>query len=263
MANLLQTVYHSSKRIHKDPHFHDCHQIILVLGGKVEFSVNDRLFTANAGDVAVFSRYENHSVRTQSDAYERFVLHIDPAVINRTNPLYSLLTDRPNGFCNIMSVAQHLEEVKEIFKRLLQEHNAPTKLSDEMQALLVKQLLIILYRCTTVNFDEIYDDVMMGIKQQLENNYPQAHTLYAIAKQHNLSISSLSHRFRAVTGVSVMEYLQFCRLANAKQMLVETDSSIGEIVEKCGFSDNSNFSRTFKKRTGLSPTDFRKKYKPG
>jgi AraC-like DNA-binding protein len=44
-------------------------------------------------------------------------------------------------------------------------------------------------------------------------------------------------------------------------MLAETNYSIGEIIEKCGFSDNSNFSRTFKRLTGLSPSDFRKKYK--
>jgi AraC-like DNA-binding protein len=50
-------------------------------------------------------------------------------------------------------------------------------------------------------------------------------------------------------------------MANAKQMLAETDCSIGEIVEKCGFSDNSNFSRAFRKLTNMSPSDFRKKYK--
>lgn len=50
-------------------------------------------------------------------------------------------------------------------------------------------------------------------------------------------------------------------MANAKRMLVETDYNIGEIVEKCGFSDNSNFSRAFKKLNGLSPSDFRRKYK--
>jgi YesN/AraC family two-component response regulator len=58
-----------------------------------------------------------------------------------------------------------------------------------------------------------------------------------------------------------MEYLQSCRMANAKQLLAETEFCIGEIVEKCGFCDNSNFSRTFKKLNGLSPSDFRKKYK--
>lgn len=261
MANLLQDVYRSSKKIHKNPHFHDCHQIILVLKGNVEFCVNNAYFTAEPGNIAIFSRYENHSVRAKSEEYERFVLHIDPAVANRTSPLYSLLTDRPNGFCNIISVSAHLDEVKYLFKLILREHNVPSKLSDEMESLLVKQLLVILYRYTTVDFNNIYDDVVMGIKRKFENEYQKRFSLAMLAKQHNISISSLSHRFQKATGVSVMEYLQFCRLANAKYMLVETESSIGEIVDKCGFSDNSNFSRIFKKINGLSPSDFRKKYK--
>ena len=261
MANILQTVYHSSKKIHKNPHFHDCHQIILVVNGDVEFRVNNAFFTAGRGDIAIFSRYENHSVRVLSEEYERFVLHIDSTIVNRTGPLYSLLTDRPVGFCNIISILPHLEEVKNIFGLILREHTAPSELSDEMETLLIKQLLIILYRCTDVDFNDIYDDVVIAVKRQFENEYQKPFYLAALAKQHNLSISSLSHRFSAVTGFSVMEYLQLCRLANAKQMLIETDNSIGEIIEKCGFSDNSNFSRIFKKMNGLSPTDFRKKYK--
>ena len=64
---------------------------------------------------------------------------------------------------------------------------------------------------------------------------------------------------RNVTGLAPSASIQF--MAKAKQMLAETDSSIGAIVEKCGFSDDSNFSRSFKKLTGLSPSGFRKKYK--
>ena len=144
---------------------------------------------------------------------------------------------------------------------ILREHNSAAKLSDEMEQLLIKQLLITVYRCTTINFDNTYDDVVARVKRQFENEYHKPFTLAMLAKQQNLSISSLSQRFRTATGVSPMEYLQSCRMANAKQMLAETDCSIGEIVEKCGFSDNSNFSRTFKSLNGMSPTDFRKKYK--
>ena len=78
-----------------------------------------------------------------------------------------------------------------------------------------------------------------------------------LAKKYNLSISSLSHQFKKITGMSVMNYLLSCRIAGAKNLLAKTDLSIGEITELCGFSDNSNFSRTFKKLNGISPTRFR------
>lgn len=261
MQSIVKTVYRSSGSLNIRPHFHDCHQIIFIVKGTVDFCVNGKMLRAVAGDIAIFSRYENHSVSGCSDEYERFVLHIDPFVVNQKSPVYSLLTDRPVDFCNIINVSAHKTEITDTFNRILSEHNDGSKLADEMEQLLIEQLLITVYRCTTINFDNSYDDVVARIKRQFENEYHKPLTLAMLAKQQNLSISSLSHRFTAATGVSVMEYLQSCRMANAKQMLAETECSIGQIVEKCGFSDNSNFSRTFRKLTNMSPSDFRKKYK--
>jgi AraC-like DNA-binding protein len=261
MQSMVQSVYHSSHTLNKYLHFHDCHQIIFIVKGRVDFCVNNKKLHAVAGDIAIFSRYENHSLLRCSDEYERFVLHIEPDAVNRKSSVYSLLTDRPVGFCNVINVSSNMSEIADIFNHILFEHNNTSKLTDEMEQLLVKQLLITVYRCTTINFDNSYDDVVARIKMQFENEYHKPFALAMLAKQQNLSISSLSHRFRTATGVSPMEYLKSCRMANAKQMLAETNYSIGEIVEKCGFSDNSNFSRTFKSLNGMSPTDFRKKYK--
>lgn len=261
MQAIVQTVYHSVETLSKHPHFHDCHQIIFIVKGRADFCVNDKFLRATAGDIAIFSRYENHSVVDCSREYERFVLHIDPDVVNQNSAVYSLLTDRPVGFCNVINVSANMAEIADIFKHILFEYGNASKLADEMEQLLVKQLLITIYRCMAVDFGSAYDDIVSNVKRQFENTCHDQYTLDALAKQYSVSISSLSHRFRAVTGVSVMEYLQSCRMAKVKQMLAETDCSIGEIVEKCGFSDNSNFSRTFKKRTGFSPSDFRKRYK--
>lgn len=258
MQGIVQSVYHSSCSLNIHSHFHNCHQIIFIVKGEVDFCVNNKILHATAGNIAVFSCYENHSVFGASDEYERFVLHIASDVVNRRSSVYSLLTDRPVGFCNIINVRSNMSEIVDIFNLILSEYNNELKLANEMKQLLVKQLLITIYRCSSVNFDNTYDDVIAAIKRRFENEYHQQFTLAMLAKQHNLSISSLSHRFQAATGVSVMEYLQSCRIANAKQMLAETDCSIGEIVDKCGFSDNSNFSRTFKRLCGCSPTDFRK-----
>ena len=258
---MVQAVYRSSHPLNKNPHYHDCHQIIFVVKGEVDFSVNNKKLRAATGDVAVFSRYENHSVVGCSDGYERIVLHIDPNVVGRKSQVYSLLTDRPIGFCNIIDVSENMELIEDIFSNILIEHNNPSKLADEMEQLLVKQLLIVVYRCASVNFDNTYDDVVVSVKRQFENEYDKPFTLAMLAKQHSLSVSSLSHRFKSATGVSVMEYLKSCRMANAKQMLAETECSMGEIVERCGFSDGSNFSREFRKLTDMSPSDFRKKYK--
>lgn len=260
MQSMVQTVYYSRESFLKKPHFHDCHQIILILKGQVQVCVNEASYTAGRGDIILLGRYENHSIVVRSEEYERFVLHIDPAIINGESPVYSLLSDRPAGFCNVVSVLPYLEDLVDIFKRLLRERGSRSKLADEMQRLTVKQLLILLYRCMPVSFAGGYDPVVIGVKRQFENHYSQSYTLAGLAKQYSISPSSLSHRFRAATGMSVMEYLLSCRMASAKRMLAGSDIGIGQIVERCGFSDNSNFSRTFKRLSGLSPKDFRKQY---
>lgn len=261
MQSVVKKVYRSSEMRSKKPHFHDCHQIILVLKGRVQFCINGINYSAKAGDVAVFSRYENHSIQVESETYERYVLHLDPEVINRKSAVYSLLTDRPVGFCNVIGVSSYFEEIVGVFERLVQEHGAICNFADEMEQLAVKQLLILLYRCTSCEFAPQPDDVVVAVKRQFENYCADSYTLQGLAKRYGISVSALSHRFHAVTGVSVMEYLQSCRIAQAKQLLAEADQSIGEIVEECGFSDSSNFSRTFKRINGISPSKFRQKYK--
>ena len=260
MQSTVQAVYHSGELLAKKPHFHDCHQIILIRKGEVEFCVNDARYRARQGHMAIFSRYENHSVRVLSREYDRYVLHIDPDVVNRASPVYSLLTDRPVGFCNVVDVSAHMEDSAALFRRLISEHSSGEKLAREMEQLILEQLLIILYRCMPSNFRDLQDDLVVSIKRQLENAYHQPCSLATLARQHSVSPSSLSHRFRAVTGTSVMAYLQSCRIAQAKRLLAGSELPVGEIVERCGFSDNSNFSRTFKRLTGLSPTDFRQNY---
>ena len=260
MGSLIQAVYHSAQTLEKSPHFHDCHQIILVVKGSVEFCINGGHIRAGQGDVAIFSRFENHSVGSCSEGYERYVLQLDPEVILGKSAVYALLTDRPAGFCNVVSLAPYMEEVLGLFQKLLREQSSPSRLAEEMEQLLVKQLLITVYRCTSVDFDSIYDHVVTELKRQFEQDFREPCTLSALAKRYHMSASSLSHRFQAATGVSVMGYLQSCRMAHAKQLLADTDLGIGQVVERCGFSDNSNFSRTFKKLNGMSPKAFRKKY---
>lgn len=260
MQSMVQKVYYSSGVLEKSAHYHDCHQIILIVKGSVEFGINGEILHAGEGDAVIFSRYENHSVRVLSSEYARYVLQIAPEVVNRSSHVYSLLSDRPGGFCNVISVARYAGEIVSCFRQLMREQKEAEKLTDEMEQCVVKQLLILLFRCAQSNFCLPSDELVMDLKRYFESSYGERHTLQALSKKYNLSVSALSHRFRTATGMAVMDYLLSCRMAYAKRMLALSELSVGEIVEKCGFSDSSNFSRTFKKLNGMTPSQFREKY---
>ncbi|MBQ4320808.1 MAG: helix-turn-helix transcriptional regulator [Oscillospiraceae bacterium] len=84
-------------------------------------------------------------------------------------------------------------------------------------------------------------------------------TVAAAAERVHLSQSQLRRLFRKVLGRSPLEYLQDVRLSMAKNLLLYSSLSVGEIAVRCGYDSYSYFSRAFRKQTGLCPTQFRRR----
>ena len=72
------------------------------------------------------------------------------------------------------------------------------------------------------------------------------------------SKSYLCRRFKAQTGLTVMQYILKTRVLLAKQRIEQGERDMAQIGESCGFSCQSHFSRTFKEETGRSPLQYRK-----
>jgi AraC family transcriptional regulator of arabinose operon len=78
-----------------------------------------------------------------------------------------------------------------------------------------------------------------------------------IADAVGLSVSRLSHLFKAETGQSPQQYLEHCRIDRAAEMLLRTTFSIKQIAAAVGFESPFYFSLRFKARTKKSPKAFR------
>ena len=259
MENLLQKAYFSRDIVKKTEHYHDCHQIIFITDGTVDLCVNNAKQRVGAGSVLVFSRLENHATDVRSDRYARYILHLEPRIFGPESRICALLFNRPEGFSNVIDVSDDMETFAGLFSRIVHEYRAGEKMSHEMQRLLIGELFVLLWR--RIPDLCFYDETVDAVRRKLETAPQEQYTLSALAMQYNMSVSSLSHQFKKVTGRSVMDYLLSCRMAEAKRLLVSGNLAIGEIVDACGFSDSSNFSRAFKNQNGLTPTEFRKKFK--
>ncbi|MBQ9975539.1 MAG: helix-turn-helix transcriptional regulator [Clostridia bacterium] len=251
--NELQEVYFSSEPNRKSTHYHDSHQIILILKGKVRVTLDKTTLEAGEKSLLIFSRYENHSVEVLSKEYERYVLSISPV----SDSLFSLLSYRPQGFSNCIT-PKSFDSLVSVFEELCLEYGSNKPHREEMLDLLCRRLMITVKR-EAPSYEE--NALVLSVQKRLETDYAQPLTLTELALEHSVSPSKLSHEFKRVTGRAVMEYLTSCRIASAKAMLTHSPLPVGEIVSLCGFSDSSNFSRTFKAHTGLTPLEFRKKFK--
>jgi LacI family transcriptional regulator len=82
----------------------------------------------------------------------------------------------------------------------------------------------------------------------------------AIARAAGQSRRALEKKFRAYTGRTPMEEVHAIRLRRIKQLLVETNSILPAIAEQSGFAYHEYMSRFFKKQTGVTPGEYRRKY---
>lgn len=89
------------------------------------------------------------------------------------------------------------------------------------------------------------------------NLYTQL-TLKSVCKHFFLGKTQLCQSFRAYAGKSPMEYYMALKIEEAKKLLKEKTLSVSQISDMLGYSSIHNFSRAFKKATGLSPTAYAK-----
>lgn len=81
----------------------------------------------------------------------------------------------------------------------------------------------------------------------------------SVAADLCMTPKQLRSKIVAITGENPSAYIQKIRLEKAQRMLkVEPDMSIGEIALKCGFEDFAYFSRVFKKKYGVMPSQYRR-----
>lgn len=83
-------------------------------------------------------------------------------------------------------------------------------------------------------------------------------SLAAIAEVTGMSPAHFSSVFRQEAGVTYIEYTTEIRIEEAKQLLCETALRSSDISYKVGYTDTHYFSYLFKKRTGMTPTEYRK-----
>ncbi len=122
---------------------------------------------------------------------------------------------------------------------------------------LFETLMVRLYDCARAEHADtrlfrIVKEAEQQIRQAPQNHF----NLAAFAESHHVSYDHFRESFRRYLGVPPYDFLLDCRLNIAKKMLREQTFSIKEIAERCGFGRPSDFARFFRRRTGLSPSEF-------
>ncbi len=105
------------------------------------------------------------------------------------------------------------------------------------------------------------DFIVSRMRRYIENHAVEKLRVADVAAQTSLSESRAAHLFKEVTGSSIVEYLMKVRLDFAIEQMKYSNATLEEIAENSGFGAYSYFHRIFKRATGHSPGEFRKRCK--
>ncbi|MBC7958293.1 MAG: helix-turn-helix transcriptional regulator [Vallitaleaceae bacterium] len=255
-----------------DTHTHDCVELVVILSGRAEHSIDDETYELTAGDVFVVSKNSEHGYKSVSKIkYANIMFDYQ----NLTENLSELM---------LIPGFQTLFVLEPKFRK---EHKFESKLQlDSVSLGFVKELLNILLKEYVENnrgqefaISTYFLTLITYLSRQFDSNqntassklyrlsnailYLQSNFLEPIHIDDVAAISYLSTRqfarvFKKSFEMSPKEYLIKLRLDYACRLMEQSHKTISEVALESGFSDISFFSRIFKSKIGVSPKIYRK-----
>lgn len=104
-------------------------------------------------------------------------------------------------------------------------------------------------------------DIIVAAGQYIEKNFASNElSLVNLCQQLNVSMSYFSSIFKNETGQTFIEYLTEVRMRNAKKLLTESNLMLYTVAERAGYDSAAYFTAAFKKNTGFTPKEYRKRF---
>ncbi len=164
-------------------------------------------------------------------------------------PVLSIGKDEQKKFTDLLNV----------FK---DEMDTVDNIQGEMLRMLLKRLII---KCTrlaknqlTTGIDDYERDVIRKFNILVEKNYKKYRQVSDYAGMLNKAPKTISNIFSAANHKSPLKVIHNRILLEAKRHLLFSDKMLKEIAYDLGYDSQANFTRFFKKETGVSPTEFRR-----
>ena len=241
-------------------------EIWYLISGDVRYFVENQIYEVEPGDLIITNPNEIHKPTFKSNTiYERITLCFDPMFFSQFSTesfdLLACFYDRKNGVGNKITLTTEQDtDLRRIFFEIEKEYASAEDSRDIRLNALMIELLLIIAKASSVggeshsaDMSSLVTDIIAYVNHNLEGDL----SLASLEKMFYMSASHLCRRFKAETGVALHRFIVDKRIALAKSLLANGDA-VTATAQKCGFSDLSNFIRSFKKHVGMAPNEYKK-----
>lgn len=237
----------------------DQHILIYCIEGSGWVQIGNVKYTISSGEFFIVPVKTAHAYAANKDnEWTIYWIHFKGKIFDK---ITNLLVKKLNGYKGSISYSpRRIELFEEMYSNLERGYSIENLHYANM--------------CSWYYLSSFLFKNKFGIIAPVENrdvagiaiDYMQKHinqilTLHEIALSVNLSVSHFAAIFHKRTGFAPIEYFNHLKIQKASQYLQFTQDRVNEIANKLGIEDSYYFSRLFKKLMGISPIEYRKKFR--
>ena len=239
-----------------DFHTHDYYEINFIISGNVKILLPGSVDEGTDSRIVLTPPGTPHFVTCKPDIiYNRSYLLFTKKFIESSIPEWEdVLAVFGDGGRTITISAEEQDFCRMMINRLENEDNVLR------QRLLVLYLLSYIGEFKGKKKSMAIPTYIMQALLYIEEHYYEKIVAAELAKILHIGRTTLMTRFKRSTALTLNNYITRCRLKNAI-ILLEEGNNEGEIAERCGFGDVSNFIRSFKHSLGVTPGEYIRKNK--
>lgn len=243
-------------------HAHTCYELHVVEEGCVLMYAAGTAYRVKEGELCLISPGTVHASAADASQVRRFCLSFE--LFSPAMPLAAHITHLPD--CNGVHVAD-AKKLIPLVHQLQGEQYGRLLFSEALIRSLLSQIMIELVRCVSTSAAEraqtgsdLSDVRTFHIDDFFNNRFYCAEGEDTLAAELGISRRQLNRTVQRIYGKSFREKLQEVRLEAARELLLG-GMHISEIAERLGYSSSSNFSVFFKRAAGITPSEYRRKFR--
>lgn len=242
-------------------HNHPGYELYYLISGERDYFIRDRMYRVEQGSFVFIEHGELHrTMDTGVPDHERVVI----------NFAGTLMEEFPIAGRNgvIRLPPQEHWKGEALVRELIEEGKGDAPGRDLMMEMLLKRLLLLLFRSQAERGADMSSQspvhrMMSEVASYISKHYHEPLLLRDVAGQFFVSPYYLSRKFKQCTGFGFAEYIQLVRIREAQRLLKETNLNMTDIAEQIGIGQTASFHKLFKKLTGCSPLQYRKRSRSG
>ncbi|HHV13646.1 MAG TPA: helix-turn-helix domain-containing protein [Clostridiales bacterium] len=254
-----------SKVTHFNLHWHNYIEIFYVKKGAIRITTGDFSFNLDEGHICFIDSGIIHSVNQTNIPNEILVLQIST---ESTSPFHSLQKYKFNPETYLSDLSNATLPLSELQKLLSDSYGESILKAPGYESIIssfINAIIGIMIRRYYLVFKTDDDYIaesnlqrLSHIIDYLDNHYMEKISLQQLADNLHMNYYYLSHFFKDTAGVSFQDYLNNLRVDKSLPLLADPVLNITRISYDCGFPNIKAYTKAFKEKFGVLPSEYRK-----